>query len=179
MTSALEDDITGGIKSSSVDFLPCSITFDGPAPVSYYFQRKISSDGKAAGNFRGRELICSKISLPTTVSGCIVTKCKDDNRKIDILGKFTEINLWEHDETPNSQSIRDYFDWMELSMSVRILLMLIWSLWNVTNMHGRFTDHFSPKEIQFQKTARDISTIVNPYYWPFWYAVSWNNIFIK
>lgn len=99
-----------------VNFMPFSINYSGPAPISKFMQVS-DCDGKLSSHFRGREIKGEVIVLPDTLCGVLVSKPRASDNAVHILGSFKEVKLWEHDVAPNRAMISDMFDWADIAQS--------------------------------------------------------------
>lgn len=124
------------IASNDVHLLPCSISFNGPAPVSDYFKPKIADsiiegvEVKEAA-FRGRKLLGRTTKLPPGYCGFLLEKGApteagrrerkrlDDADTVDLWNAkamFKDITYWRHDDNPHSiESGHKFFDWLHLA----------------------------------------------------------------
>ena len=113
--------IANNNQDSTIHLLPCTIDFNGPAPVSSYFRIK-SEQGVLTSHFRGRKLRGIKVPLPEATTGVCVTKVfnsETQKPEWEITEKFNAITDWQHDTTPSTNHLEEYFDWFELAESVR------------------------------------------------------------
>jgi hypothetical protein len=111
-------------KELDINFMPFSINYNGPAPISKYV--KVSeSNGKLTSHFRGREIKGQAIALPDTLSGVLVSKPQPADTSVHILGSFREVKLWEHDLEPNTALVTDLFDWVEIAQAVCIKCIFV------------------------------------------------------
>lgn len=106
-------------KQLDVNFMPFSITYNGPAPISKYIQ-VTDNGGKLSSHFRGREIKGESIALPNGLSGVLVSKPGLADTTLHVLGTFNEVKLWEHDVAPNPALVKDLFDWSDIAQSVYI-----------------------------------------------------------
>jgi hypothetical protein len=108
-----EKEISSDMKSSA-NFLPFSLNYDGPCPVSKYFHVEESKDNDLSSSFRGRELRGRKVQLPSKIGGYAISRKTDNSREFLVSETFDEISLWEHDYQPNEAALMldslDYFD---------------------------------------------------------------------
>ncbi len=108
---------------SVMHLLPCDIDYNGPAPVTSYFQ---ISEGKRrndemTAHFRGHELIGKKVKLPEKITGLNVTQdMRNQSKELKwaVVGEFKEINVWQHDVAPDVNQIEECLDWFELASAV-------------------------------------------------------------
>lgn len=113
-------------KRNHIHLLPCSIEFDGPAPVSSYFLTG-DENGRAA-HFRGRRLLKKDIHLPDGVVGMhmVIPDGRDGSeRKAELQSAFKDFTVWQHDMLPSGQEVDQCLDWFEISEAVRFPRRLI------------------------------------------------------
>ena len=120
---------------SVVDLLPCSIEFDGTAPVNSYFHISHEVDKTLRSHLRGRELKGRQVKLGSSISKDnglaaadivindgtdIVGLCVGDNgdKKWVVEGHFTTMNVWEHDTLPDLSIVDDCLSWFSIAHSV-------------------------------------------------------------
>mmetsp|Transcript_12603 Transcript_12603/g.17308 ORF Transcript_12603/g.17308 Transcript_12603/m.17308 type:complete len:127 (+) Transcript_12603:92-472(+) len=114
---------------SLLNLLPCSIEYNGPAPIKSYFQIVESNaqgdESKTlTAHFRGRALRGSQVKLPQSIIGITAVdkhpeRVADDGIiKWETLGTFDSINIWEHDVLPNLDQFQECLDWFEISRNV-------------------------------------------------------------
>mmetsp|Transcript_4504 Transcript_4504/g.4271 ORF Transcript_4504/g.4271 Transcript_4504/m.4271 type:complete len:150 (-) Transcript_4504:64-513(-) len=88
-------------KGKTCHALPCSIEYDGKAPVHLYFQPTVIEDGIQACQFRGRGILASKAQhLPKNVNGMVVMTT-DGCRNLDPAEEFESITEWKHEWNPD------------------------------------------------------------------------------
>ena len=104
-------------KQLDVNFMPFSISYNGPAPISKYMQ-VADNGGKLSSHFRGREIKGEVITLPNSITGALVSKPSVTDTTVHVLGTFQEVKLWEHDIAPNTSLVNDLFDWSDIAQSV-------------------------------------------------------------
>jgi hypothetical protein len=118
----MDIDATPTGDESTVHRLPCSMDYDGHAPVKSYFLMKEKSqkgEKKLTAHLRGRELIGQKMQLPDETIGVHATSKTDENGlHLEVNGSFTEMFVWEHDIAPNMTEIEGCMEWMEVSRNV-------------------------------------------------------------
>eukprot|EP01038_Epipyxis_sp_PR26KG_P010557 gene10557-14183_t len=122
-------------NESIVHYLPCSIDYDGPAPIKSYFmvedfnqkrenENNIekSESGFKRSRIRGRELIGQDIILPSNIRGLNMVKSEistnDGCVKFDSAGLFQKITVWQHDVPPDLTPINDLLDWIEIANTI-------------------------------------------------------------
>lgn len=135
-------------QDSEIHLLPCSIEYNGPAPVSGFFQIESMLEDKASGSlasehsknkkilkshYRGRMLKGELVELPCAVdgihamqkiNGAIGDSCTEPV-KWEIAGTFKAIHVWEHDHDPDTEMFEDCFRWFDIARSVSINFELI------------------------------------------------------
>ena len=119
----------GQKANSSIHFLPCTIEFDGPAPVKNFFpvsEIRVRGESKLKAHFRGRKLLGEKVTLPVGVQGlCVHSKpSADSSCSWTVSGNFNELNVWEHDKTPDLGFFQDTMEWFEVSDAVSKYLLI-------------------------------------------------------
>lgn len=124
--------------SSTIHFLPCSIDYDGTAPINSFFQTRSDADGNLTSHLRGRKLRgklvklntsllkdCPDVpnSLPTADDSTVTGLCVGDsgNQNWIVEGHFTSINIWEHDSSPDPSSINEYLSWFMIADQVLLV----------------------------------------------------------
>ena len=120
---------------STVDLLPCSIEFDGTAPVNSFFHISHEVDKTLRSHLRGRELKGRQLKLcPLTTQdnglaapdiavndeADIVGLCVGDNGNKNwvVEGHFSTMNVWEHDTLPDMSLVDDCLSWFSIAHSV-------------------------------------------------------------
>lgn len=121
--------------TSTVHFLPCSIDYDGTAPVRSFFHVKSEDDGHLTSHLRGRKLKGTISQLETSTSktagssetsneirldGSLIGFHLTDNgdHKWVIDGHFSEINVWEHDNLSDTSRLDDCLSWITIANCV-------------------------------------------------------------
>jgi len=117
-------------SASSLNLLPCSIEYNGPAPIESHFQiaesQTLKDENKTfTAHFRGRALKGCQVKLPDSVIG-ITAIDKHPNRLVlndtiqwEAIGTFDSIKIWEHDVLPNLDQFQECMDWFQIAQSVR------------------------------------------------------------
>lgn len=115
---------------SEVQLLPCTINYNGPAPIESYFIKESSlineeKEEELISNFRGRKLIGKVVKLPENINGYVLESFNKSN--INIHSKFNEIIVWEHDIQPDTQLVQNSIDWFDIAdiVSQIIIIMII------------------------------------------------------
>lgn len=107
-----------------VHLLPCNINYDGPAPISNYFQIEASGDlSNFTSHFRGRKLVGKKVDLEST--GIILAAAITKESMPDSATKIVEIQTpiesfiqWGHD-IPSAVTVSEtYQELLEIANSV-------------------------------------------------------------
>lgn len=123
-TLGIEPDREGKATSPTVHLLPCNISFDGPAPISTYFQVAEAPDqSHYVSHFRGRRLIGTKLDLSAVQSTLVVGSVKSSTqdsaeRSIETLDSADAVIAWGHDVSPSATFLETYSDWLEISQAV-------------------------------------------------------------
>lgn len=93
---------------SACHWLPCSIDYDGRAPVSQYFRPEplvpSKSDHAQAVTFRGRGLLARKIQkLPKGIHGNVFVQSSQDGHVLvsSTNSEFQHVYEWEHEWSEN------------------------------------------------------------------------------
>ena len=81
-------------RSAECDWLPCSISFDGVAPVHAYFQKATLDGTTKVAHFRGRGLMAKTAPRDESMQGIVV---QESNGMVET--KFDRVNEWNHDST--------------------------------------------------------------------------------
>ena len=112
-------------EESSVHLLPCSIAYDGNAPVSDFFRVKKSDDAKAADRaaFRGRALQGREVVLPPQVQGLVLGKMEGGGGHVGVDGAFSKLTMWEHDVQPDTGVLQDCLHWFEVADAVHAIAL--------------------------------------------------------
>lgn len=106
-----------------VHYLPCSIKFNGPAPVQSYLQIALNpTTQEMTTAFRGRELKGKDVSVPSGVKA--VWMRKGQGSRLDIVNGFDKFIMWDHDIQPDPEMFEEYFDWFKIGKSVSISMAL-------------------------------------------------------
>lgn len=94
-------------SQTSCHWLPCSIDYDGQAPVSQYFRPepidpKNNSDAATQGaTFRGRGLLAKKVQrLPDGIEGNVLVACTRHSGQVKVCESFKSVYEWEHEWNP-------------------------------------------------------------------------------
>lgn len=128
---------TGSNPTSTVHFLPCSIDYNGSAPVKSFFQIQPEDDGSLTSHLRGRKLKGVISQLETSASKTATTsetsnesRCEEtfiglhltDNggRKWVVDGHFSTINVWEHDNLSDTSRLDDCLSWITIANHVSL-----------------------------------------------------------
>jgi len=96
-----------GSRHATVQSLPCSIEYDGPAAVGA--RMIVRGEGDALESaFRGRKLRGRDAPLPAGVTGCVLDTTDGD---ASIRGTFDRVRVWGHDAQPTGDHyVLDSFD---------------------------------------------------------------------
>ena len=117
---------------STVHFLPCSIDYDGTAPVRSFFNI-IQEDGEhLTSHLRGRKLKGVVSQLETSASKTAASSetsnesrseesliglhlTDNGDRKWVVDGHFSKINVWEHDNLSDTSRLDDCLSWITIA----------------------------------------------------------------
>lgn len=105
--------------------LPCNIDYDGPAPISNYFQVNASHDEeKFISHFRGRKLVGSKVDCvasPFKFVTAVTKQSKTDtaSKTLEIQSTIDSFIQWGHDVPSTVAFCESYNDMLEISQAVR------------------------------------------------------------
>jgi Ribonuclease H2 non-catalytic subunit (Ylr154p-like) len=120
--------------SSTIHFLPCSIDYDGTAPIKSFFQTTSDADGNLTSHLRGRKLKGKSVELNipqerecknslnlqaedvSTVTGLCVGD--NGNRNWIVEGHFSSMNVWEHDTSPDLSVVDECLSWFMIADQV-------------------------------------------------------------
>jgi hypothetical protein len=123
------DPIENGKKNlSTLHLLPCSIEYDGTAPIDSFFKITEDKKGNLKSHFRGRELKGKNLLIdpsssvlpdadaanpPLKKSKPVIGLCVGDkgNKNWIVEGSFTSINVWEHDTSPDLSQMEECLGW--------------------------------------------------------------------
>lgn len=110
--------------SSNVHLLPCTVHYNGAAPIAEYFQPSPASgtSSEQTAAFRGRELKGVNIPLPEGAVGAIVAPSQGSFAEIN--STFTSLTVWEHDVSPNTNIITDSLSWLKIAKQVTAVVLL-------------------------------------------------------
>jgi len=112
----------GASTDSSIHYLPCSMTYDGPSEVNSYFLVQQKADGLLSSSIRGRQLTGEKMQLNSNgvnVHGLCVTKSGNGlDARLEITGRFDSMTVWQHDANPDCNQVREYTDFFEINNAV-------------------------------------------------------------
>jgi Ribonuclease H2 non-catalytic subunit (Ylr154p-like) len=132
---------TGSNPTSTVHFLPCSIDYNGSAPVKSFFQIQPECDGSLTSHLRGRKLKGVISQLETSDSKTAATsetsnesRCEEtliglhltDNgdRKWVVDGHFSTISVWEHDNLSDTSRLDDCLSWITIANHVSLFTLI-------------------------------------------------------
>ena len=144
---------------STVHLLPCSIEYNGTAPVKSFFHISRAGDNTLRSHLRGRELKGRELEINSSYSRDIAEKSKNDgaaaatitattataagtgglvglcigdkgNKSWVVEGHFSTINVWEHDSLPDLSHIDDCLSWFSIADSVRTLILPVSFVWS-------------------------------------------------
>ena len=102
---------------STVHLMPCTIEYDGNAPIKSFFHVNKVADGTLRSHFRGRELRGKILSLPSaSVEGLCIGDTGNQQWKVE--GEFSSIHVWEHDTLPDMAPLNDCVGWFALADAV-------------------------------------------------------------
>ena len=94
-------------SQTACHWLPCSIDYDGQAPVSQYFRPEPidpnnNSDAATQGaTFRGRGLLAKKVQrLPDGIEGNVLVACTRHSGQVKVCESFKSVYEWEHEWNP-------------------------------------------------------------------------------
>ena len=120
--------------SSTIHFLPCSIDYDGTAPIKSFFQTASDAEGNLTSHLRGRKLKGRLVELnisqekdcinlsnsPTADVSSITGVCVGDNGNKNwiVEGHFSSMNIWEHDTNPDLSVIDECLSWFMIADQV-------------------------------------------------------------
>lgn len=110
--------------ASDIHLLPCTINYDGPAPINSFFQvTKAEKNEQLVSHFRGRELKGKEFKLKDGVIGLNtiqVSEAAASNQETvwETAGVFDNIKVWDHDVEPNLVFMEECMDWFEVSQSI-------------------------------------------------------------
>ena len=136
-----------GVKDSPslsvIHLLPCSIDYDGSAPVNSFFHVAQEADGTLTSHLRGRELKGKVYTLekstatdPLTAKNgtevdvphreSVVGLCigQSADSKWTVEGHFAAIRVWEHDTLPDLSLIDNCVSWFATADCVSKFLHL-------------------------------------------------------
>lgn len=125
--------------SSTIHFLPCSIDYDGTAPIKSFFQTSDDLDGTFISHLRGRKLKGKLVelnvsqekdsknlsNLPAENVSTVTGLCVGDNgnRNWIVEGHFTSMSIWEHDTNPDLSAIDECLSWFKIADQVCFTLI--------------------------------------------------------
>jgi len=110
-------------EESRVHLLPCSIAYDGNAPVNDFFKVKKGDGAKTADRaaFRGRALQGREVVLPPQVQGIVLGKMEGGGGCVSVDGAFSKLTMWEHDVQPDTGVMQDCLHWFEVADAVHAM----------------------------------------------------------
>lgn len=109
-----------------VHLLPCNIAFNGPAPISNYFQIEVSHDGSQyTSHFRGRKLVGKKIDFTESkaaMATAVTHPHMEDSasKSLEIQHSVDSFVLWGHDHPSSVNFTEMYDDLLEISTGVSL-----------------------------------------------------------
>jgi hypothetical protein len=99
--------------------LPCTIEFNGPAPVHEYFVTTTDDRECLLARFRGIELLGKELPVPANFTAVVGTLEED---KYVIREKFSSITYWNRELVPSDRDrVPLWFQWPELAYIVSSL----------------------------------------------------------
>jgi hypothetical protein len=110
--------------TASVNYLPCSIQYDGPASASTYFLIKEKTDSTLEAYFRGRKLMGKEFSFPENICAAHAVLQKEGNPnsiRCKVMDEIPKMNIWEHNKLPSVCEIEETLDWIEVAAAVSLL----------------------------------------------------------
>lgn len=119
-----------GKQEAQVHYLPCSIRYDGPAPIQSFMhiEQSTTHPNELTTTFRGRELHGRKVIVPDGVSAVWVRPGRGS--KLDIVDAVTTIHVWEHGVAPDVSCVTDYLQWLDIAKAVSISLAYTGSIFS-------------------------------------------------
>jgi hypothetical protein len=111
---------------STLHLLPCSIEYNGTAPIDSFFKITENKKGDLISHFRGRELkgknllidpssslVPDALNPPLNKSKPVIGLCIGDkgNKNWIVEGSFSSINVWEHDTPPDLSQMEECLTW--------------------------------------------------------------------
>lgn len=117
------------------DLLPCTVDYEGPAPVTGYF-RPTSTEDTSDGSivmeaaFRGRHLRGAELELPSGFVPILLQQaevpaglesCSEgcEERKWEALGRCRPVRYWNHDVVPTrTDDPRRCVEWLHVAQSI-------------------------------------------------------------
>ena len=103
-----------------IDVLPFQMNYHGPAPVKKFFRPHISSnDGNEwHAHFRGRKIVGKEVDLPDGMKlyhAKIGEKVSNLEGAVDLHHEYPRFRLWQHDHSPDTNSLQECFNWCEIA----------------------------------------------------------------
>lgn len=126
------DDININISNSSnkieIHYLPCSIDYNGSAPIcSYFHQTEATDKSHKLSQFRGRELKGIDINLNSyNIKGLCVSKDSSNPNNIHVIDKFDQMTVWQHDTLPSDHQFLDSMKWFDIAKAVSAILIYVY-----------------------------------------------------
>ncbi|XP_065223975.1 ribonuclease H2 subunit C [Planococcus citri] len=107
-------------EDNNINYIPCSINFNGKAKVSSYFKETAGTDGEKLASFRGRPLHGSEVKIPEGYCGYVLKKqpedCDSSTKCYSIEQSFKKFAYWNLDKKPTSNdAIVSALDWFDIS----------------------------------------------------------------
>lgn len=108
----------------SVHKLPCTIKYDGTAPVQEYFTPTIEQDSsvenRLKATFRGRPLQGRSITLPKDTMGYVLQEEKKESEsKWKTVCAFDQFVNWCLDANPDfERNVNGAIEWLEISKAI-------------------------------------------------------------
>jgi len=111
------NEVERGKEPSKVHYLPCTIKYDGSAPIDTYFLQS-ENDNQLNASYRGRGMIGKLVQLPKNTSGIYLDKVDPSSNAYSLRGQFNNIYMWEHNKNPDLTQTKEILNWIEIARQV-------------------------------------------------------------
>ena len=117
----MSEEVESKARLSSVHLLPCTVHYNGTAPIAQYFLPTVTKerngvDSEHIAAFRGRELKGVRVPIPEGGVGAVVAESQDN--LVQVGGTFNSMIMWEHDVTPNVNAVTKPLSWFKIAKQV-------------------------------------------------------------
>ncbi len=119
-TTGISESKISQSESAKINFLPCSIDYDGPAAVSTFFIVK-EKENLLESHFRGRLLVGKEYEVPQHLFAVHAVVSKSDDQKttnLSVVSEVKKLNMWQHNRPPAINELDECMDWIDIADEV-------------------------------------------------------------